>query len=207
MPMTMTPRDSPAAQGPPTFPLLSAGTESLLAQAHALAERTARAELGRHAHGGIGASDIAQEVVIRLAAMDISGLANWQAWVTTVARNRARDALRAQRRHRHESLGDFADAGGGVPRALASRMRALGPSGGVLADMAWTQAVQVLSPRERDALQASLDGWSNQQIAERMGYASGSSVAVILTRARAKLRTAFPAGPQREALLAQVRLY
>jgi DNA-directed RNA polymerase specialized sigma24 family protein len=181
---------------------------SVLAEAHTLALRVARAELGQQAHDGIDADDVAQEVLLRFAALDLAGIGTWRAWAPPAARNRARDALRAQRRHRHEDLagygptGDAAE-GAGLPRQL----RVLGPSGGVLAAMAWARATQLLNERERQALAASLDGASNQEIAEQLGYASAASVAVTLTRARVKLRAAFPAGPARDLLLGEIRLY
>jgi DNA-directed RNA polymerase specialized sigma24 family protein len=90
---------------------------------------------------------------------------------------------------------------------LPRQLRALGPSGAVLATMAWARATQMLNPRERQALAASLDGWTNQEIAEQLGYASAASVAVTLTRARAKLRAAFPPGTARDLLVGEIRLY
>ena len=181
----------------------------VLAEAHTIALRVARAELGQHSHEGIDADDIAQEALLRLATLDLSEMDNWRAWVTTAARNRARDALRAERRHAHQALAGFGDEGtAGQPGApLLRQLRVLGPSGSVLATMAWARATQVLGPREREALAANLDGWSNQDIAARMGYASAATVAVTLTRARAKLRAAFPAGPARDLLLGEIRLY
>ena len=181
----------------------------VLAEAHTIALRVARAELGQHSHEGIDADDIAQEALLRLATLDLSEMDNWRAWVTTAARNQARDALRAERRHAHQALAGFGDEDtAGQPGApLPRQLRALGPSGSVLATMVWARATQVLGPREREALAANLDGWSNQDIAARMGYASAATVAVTLTRARAKLRAAFPAGPARDLLLGEIRLY
>lgn len=181
----------------------------ILAEAHRIAVREARAELGLHAHEGIGADDVAQEVLLRLATLDLSGVGNWRGWVTTAARNRARDALRAEQRHGRHDLARFGDeAIPGEPGAeLPRQLRALGPSGSVLAAMAWSRATQILGPWEREALAASLDGWSNQDIAVRMGYANAATVAVTLSRARAKLRAAFPAGPARDLLLGEIRLY
>ena len=121
--------------------------------------------------------------------------------MTTAARNRARDALCAERRHAHQALAGFGDdATADQPGApLPRQLRALGPSGSVLATMAWARATQILGPREREALAANLDGWSNQDIAARMGYASAVTVAVT--------RPAFPAGPARDLLLGEIRLY
>lgn len=204
---TLIPSDSTASD---YLALDSAGPDPLmLAEAHRIALRVARAELGQHAHEGIDADDVAQDVLLRLATLDLSEVGNWRAWVTTATRNRARDALRAERRHAHQALAGFGDgATPGEPGApLPRQLRALGPSGDVLAEMAWAKATQFLSPREREALAASLDGWSNQDIAARMGYASAATVAVTLTRARAKLRAAFPAGPARDLLLGEIRLY
>jgi RNA polymerase sigma factor (sigma-70 family) len=205
--LTMTPTEAPV---PHALAGGAAGPDPLiLAEAHQLAVRVARAELGQHAHEGIGAEDVAQEVLLRVSTLDLSEVGNWRAWVTTAARNRARDALRAERRHAHQALAGFGDeATPGEPGApLPRQLRALGPSGSVLAAMAWARATQILGPREREALGASLDGWSNQDIAARMGYASAATVAVTLTRARAKLRAAFPAGPARDLLLGEIRLY
>jgi RNA polymerase sigma factor (sigma-70 family) len=198
-----TPTDNPTSTHAPTRP-----DPEVLAEAWAIARRVAHAELGQRAHEGVDADDVAQEVLLRFAAVDLSELGNWRAWVTTAARNRARDALRAENRHRHQDLARFGEAAGPAPvAALPRQLRALGPSGSVLAAMAWDRATQVLNPREREALGASLDGWSNQEIAERMRYASAASVAVILTRARVKLRAAFPAGPARDLLCGEIRLY
>lgn len=207
MTMTMTPTETPA---PCDLAGDAAGPDPLLlTEAHRIAVRVARAELGQHAHEGIDAEDVAQEVLLRLATLDLAEVGNWRAWVTTAARNRARDALRAERRHAHQALAGFGDeANPGEPGAPLPRLlRALGPSGSVLAAMAWARATQILSPREREALAASLDGWSNQDIAARMGYANAATVAVTLTRARAKLRAAFPAGTARDLLLGEIRLY
>jgi RNA polymerase sigma factor (sigma-70 family) len=207
MTMTMIPTEAPvphdlAGDAADPDPLM-------LAEAHQIAVRVARAELGQHAHEGIGAEDVAQEVLLRVSTLDLSEVGNWRAWVATAARNRARDALRAERRHAHQALAGFGDeATPGEPGApLPRQLRALGPSGSVLAAMAWARATQILGPREREALAANLDGWSNQDIAAQMGYASAATVAVTLTRARAKLRAAFPAGPARDLLLGEIRLY
>lgn len=113
----------------------------------------------------------------------------------------------ARRRHRHEGLGSFGEAAADPRRVEPRQLRDVGPSGGVLAQMGWASVGQGLGPRERQAVGLSLDGWSNREIAEHMGYASGASVAVILTRARAKVRRAFPVGPQRDVLLGEVRVY
>lgn len=179
----------------------------VLAEGHTIALRVARAELGLQAHEGVDADDVAQDVLLRFATQDLTGIGNWRAWVTTAAKYRARDALRAQRRHQHEDLAGFGQDGRASGPGLPRQLRALGPSGAVLATMAWARATQVLNPRERQALAASLDGWINQEIAEQLGFASAASVAVTLTRTRAKLRAAFPAGTARDLLLGEINLY
>lgn len=181
----------------------------MLTEAKQIAVRVARAELGKYAHEGIDADDVAQDVLLRLASRDLSEVANWRGWVATAARNRARDAIRAEQRHAHRALDGFGDdASPGEPGTPPPRqLRVLGPSGSVLAAMAWARATQILRPRQREALAASLDGWSNQDIAVRMGYANAATVAVTLTRARAKLRAAIPAGPAQDLLLGEIRLY
>ncbi len=180
--------------------------DATLAEAHRLARRVARRMLGSDARDGLDAEDVAQVVLLRFADIDLATLGNWRAWITTITRNRALDLLRAERRHGHEALGDSRDpqdqrADAPLPRQL----RQLGPSGEVMARMALRQSAAVLGPRERQVLMAHLHGWSNQEIAHRLGYASPGSVAVILTRARRRVRTAFPEGPERSLLLGDVR--
>lgn len=205
---TLTPSDTPScspAHDEVDRPILPG--PQVLAEADTIAFRVARAELGLQAHEGIDADDVAQDVLLRFATQDLAGVGNWRAWVTTAAKNRARDALRAQRRHQHEDLAGFGQEGQAAGPGLPRQLRALGPSGTVLATMAWARATQVLNPREHQALAASLDGWTNQEIAEQLGYASAASVAVTLTRARGKLRAAFPPGTARDLLLGEIRLY
>ncbi len=199
--MTTQTRDTPSRMSHPS--------ESTLAEAHRVALRVARSVLGEGVHDGVDAHDVAQEVLVRFAGLDPSTIANWQAWVTTAARRRALDVIRAEKRHGHAALDLFDGEDNPPGRApLPRRLRALGASAEPVSRLALRSLATHLNDRERKVLWAHLDGWSNREIAQGLGYASADAVAVTLTRIRSKVRAAFPPGPERHLLLGETpRVY
>ena len=190
-----------------------ADTDTLVA-AHALAVRVARRLLDGDTREGIDAEDVAQEVLLRFAQLDVRDLGNWEAWVTRAARNRAIDLMRAMQRHKNVEFDRFRDEAGstygqgraaGEPMPIALVM--LGPSAQGMHDQLVEHATQVLTDTERRVLFRHLAGWTNTEIADELGYAGANVVAVTLSRARRKVRQAIPAGMQRDLLLGDQRLY
>ena len=51
-------------------------------EAYRLAVRTARSVLRDDVHEGIDAHDVAQEILLRFADLDLATIGNWRAWVT-----------------------------------------------------------------------------------------------------------------------------
>ena len=190
-----------------------ADTETLVA-AHALAVRVARRLLDGDAREGIDAEDVAQEVLLRFAQLDVTDLDNWEAWVTRAARNRAIDLMRAMQRHRNVEFDRFSDEAGsadgrGRPTSepLPIALIMLGPSAQAMHHQLVEHATQVLTDTERGILFRHLAGWTNTEIANELGYAGANVIAVTLSRARRKVRQAIPAGMQRDLLLGDQRLY
>ena len=174
-------------------------TDDQLHEARAIALRVAN----RYLEPATGlADDVAQATLVKFVDVDLDGLGNWRAWVNRVARNEAIDHLRREKNH-WWGVTDL-DAS---PSAPPKQLREVGPSAAGMWPQIITKLTETLGDREREMLLASLDGASNDDIARDFGYANGRSVAVILTRARAKVRAAFTDRQEVLKLLGPQRLY
>jgi RNA polymerase sigma factor (sigma-70 family) len=140
--------------------------------------------------------DIAQDVVLRWLMQDPPPQ-DWRAWVATVARNRVRDVMGAERGGRE--LPD-----GRVDQLVELGTRIYGPSAQVIDRHQLRQMLGPLSERELEVLLHSLDGASNAEIADWLGYASAASVATLLSRTKRKIRDA---NPDTDLALRRERIY
>jgi RNA polymerase sigma factor (sigma-70 family) len=174
-------------------------TDDQLHEARAIALRVAN----RYLEPASGlADDVAQATLVKFVDIDLHRAGNWRAWVNRVARNEAIDHLRREKTH-WWGVTDV-DAS---PSAPPKPLREVGPSAAGMWPQIITKLTETLGDREREMLLASLDGASNDDIARVFGYANGRSVAVILTRARAKVRAAFTDRQEVLELLGTQRLY
>lgn len=174
-------------------------TDDQLHEARAIALRVAN----RYLEPATGlADDVAQATLVKFVDVDLDRLGNWRAWVNRVARNEAIDHLRREKTHWWG--GTDVDAS---PSAAPKPLREVGPSAAGMWPQIITKLTETLGDREREMLLASLDGASNDDIARDFGYANGRSVAVTLTRARAKVRAAFTDRQEVLELLGPQRLY
>jgi len=152
-----------------------------------IAARTARRYVDRDL-----AEDVAQETLIRLQGADPEHLVSWQAWVATTSRNLALDIVRREVRRRE------------IDGRHRPRIATVGASDGATRADAVAIALSILGDRERKVFVAHLQGASNADIADDLGYASASSVGVTLSRSRAKMRRAFPDEDELRLLLGDV---
>ena len=146
--------------------------------------------------------DVAQATIVKFLQVDLATLDNWRAWVNRVARNEAIDHLRREEKYWHGI--DDRDIS---PSAPPKQMRDIGPSAAGMWPQILDKLTETLSEREREMLLASLDGASSADIAHDFGYANGRSVAVVLTRIRAKVRAAFSDRNEVLGLLGEQRIY
>jgi RNA polymerase sigma factor (sigma-70 family) len=131
------------------------------------------------------ADDVAQEAICRLLRQDPQP-ANLEAWLTTVVRNLVIDLHRKGDRRAHGAFG-------GMPseRSLQRQGYVGEPvSGPALDRMEIGQALDCLRGQERHVLELHLAGRTNQEIADRFGYASTAVAAVTLSRAKRRVRAA-----------------
>jgi RNA polymerase sigma factor (sigma-70 family) len=183
-------------------------TTADVAAAQETARRVAQQRLGARAWEGIGVEDVVQEVLLRFAALDLHGIDNWEAWVVTATKNRCSDVMAAERRHGNEAAGTSTDLDGQGPDSLKRvGMWVVGPSAAAIRPQMLEHILAVLSDQERAIVARHLDGYSNADIAEEFGYASAQSVAVTITRARAKVRERFASPEERDAILNPQRPY
>jgi DNA-directed RNA polymerase specialized sigma24 family protein len=131
------------------------------------------------------AEDIAQDVVERWLMQDPKPTA-WRGWVRTVARNRVSDLMASDRGGREVPYDGTSDGYIALAGAL------FGPSGQTIARMRIGTLLGDLPPAECRVVLASLEGWSNAEIAAEFGYANSATVATVLARAKAKIRQASP---------------
>lgn len=127
------------------------------------------------------AEDVAQEVMITVLRRGLDGIDDAQAFVATIARNAAIDAITSRKRTR-ESLTDDV---GWIEEILDTHR---GPAGQATLAETLRMIVAPLSERQRDVFLAYLDGIPQAEIADRFGYASAAAVAVTLTRIRRLIR-------------------
>jgi RNA polymerase sigma factor (sigma-70 family) len=173
-----------------------------------IARRVARHRLGGVAREGIDVDDVVQEVLLRFARLDLDEVDNWEAWVVTVTRNRCSDLLAAARRHQNTPIDPDPSRADEQPDAdIRIATRVIGPSAAGMIGLLAAQITQVLSERERAVLMAHVDGWTNAEIAERFGYARAQSVAVIVSRAKRRVREQFATAAQRDDLINPQRVY
>lgn len=163
--------------------------DEILTEAYLLARDTASRVVSSEAE------DIAQDTVLQLSERDLSELRDWRSWVRTVARRRALDVQRRERRRRQIL------ERGRIPTRLP------GPSDAGVRETSLAQVLAVLSDRDADLLLAQLDGASNAELAERFGLANAATVAVTLNRIRRRIRDAFPSQTLRELLGEVPRIY
>ncbi len=193
-------------------------TDDDIARARTVATVTASRWLKHHSHEGIGVEDVVQEVLLRFVQLDLAEIRNTDAWIVRATKNRCADVSAAARRHGQVPIpGDDAapdDPAYGRARAVGVRpaevsiaMTSIGPSAGAMAPMMLAHALSGLSERERELLLRHSEGWSNSEIAQRLGYASAGSVAVSVSRAKAKIRQRFASGSSRAELLNPQRVY
>ncbi len=193
-------------------------TDDDIARARTVATATAHRWLKHHCHEGIGVEDVVQEVLLRFVQLNLAEIRNPDAWIVRATRNRCADVTAAAKRHGQVPIpGD----GGGADDSARARARAIGvrpaevsiaitamgPSAGAMAPMMLSHALAGLSPRERELLLRHSEGWSNSEIAQHLGYASAQSVAVSVSRAKAKVRERFASDSQRADLLHPQRVY
>jgi RNA polymerase sigma factor (sigma-70 family) len=176
------------------------------ARAELIARRIAASRLGGVAREGIEVEDVVQDVLVRLVATDKSELRNWEAWVSRVTVNRCNDVLAAKLLHGNEPLPEGLDTDAPIDEATRIATRVMGPSAAGMGGLMVQRVLASLSPRERAVLLAQESGYTNAEIAERLGYASGRSVAVVASRAKAKVRAAFQ-GDARQEIVNPVRVY
>lgn len=183
-------------------------TSADVAAAQEIARRIASQRLGARAWEGIGVDDVVQEVLLRFASLDLDVIDNWEAWVVTATRNRCNDVMAAERRHDHEWV-DPATAldGAGSDALKRIGMWVVGPSAAGMRPQMMEHVLAVLSDQERAVVDRHLDGFSNADIAQEFGYASAQSVAVTISRARAKVRERFASPSQRDEVLNPQRPY
>ncbi len=155
---------------------------SRLQEAHAFALARAR-RLIRDIHT---AEDVAQDAMLRLLGQD-SAPANIEAWLTRVVANLANDHHRQQNRRRPPAgpLGD-----GGLPdeRDLLDHGLANWVSGPALNAIKLDDVLASLNVRERQILTLHLQGWTNGEIADELGYAGEATVRTLLSRTKARIR-------------------
>ena len=176
------------------------------ARAEQLARRIATSRLGGAAREGIEVEDVVQDTLVRLVAAEQAELANWEAWVSRVTVNRCKDVLAANRLHGNQPLPEGLEADAPIDEAARIATRVMGPSAAGMGGLMVQRVLASLSPRERDVLLAQEAGYTNAEIAERLGYASDRSAAVVASRAKAKVRAAFQ-GEARQEIVNPVRVY
>ena len=128
----------------------------------------------------VSADDVAQDVALQFHRMAVKP-ENWRGWTATATRHRLVDL--ARQRGGAAVLDD---------ELQARVLRAMGPSGGVIAGAQARGAPGVLSQGERDLFGEHLLGVSNAELAERYGYRSPQVVSTLLSRIAAKIRRHFP---------------
>jgi RNA polymerase sigma-70 factor (ECF subfamily) len=155
---------------------MASGTEQLLVRAREFALDYAR----RCGAGGY-AEDVAQDALLRLLRQDPQPQ-NVEAWLTRVVANLLNDKHRLMRRRPRavgiDGVDEMDELGQAQPRLsseVADRMR--------IAD-----ALDSLSLRQREMLEAHLEGARNADIAERFGLANERVAAVTLARIRRRVR-------------------
>jgi RNA polymerase sigma factor (sigma-70 family) len=183
-------------------------TTAELAAAQDIARRTANRRLSGRDWEGVGAEDVVQDVLLRFAELDLDVIENWDAWVVTATRNRCADVMAAELRHGNKAIDPTPGASGaGLDPSAQLSTWVLGPSAAGMRPQLIAHILEVLSDQERAVVTRHLDGWSNAEIAEEFGYASARSVAVTISRARAKVRQRFDSRRERDELLGPQRPY
>lgn len=155
---------------------------SRLYEAHAFALARAR-RLIQDSHT---AQDVAQDAMIRLLVQD-SPPANIEAWLTRVVTNLANDHHRQQNR-RQPPPGAIGEGGLPEERDLLDRGLAKWVSGPALDAIKLQNVLDSLNQRERQILTLHLQGWTNSEIADELGYANEASVRTQLSRTKSRIR-------------------
>lgn len=133
-------------------------------------------------------ADIAQEVAVAYLAGETRPADNWEAWVTTVTKNRVIDHQRrvaiVGRASDQDQHTDF-DAYRQGQFEMGSSLRA---SSRVMLD----ELLSGLSERDRKILTLDAIGLSKSEIAEQVGLANANSARVTLSRIKKRLRDQHP---------------
>lgn len=132
------------------------------------------------------AEDVAQSIFLRLLSQGAEGIANVESYLYRAAINGALDLVRSRQSERNVPIEGVAEPASGSP--LASPERALGNR----ELRAWLrQAIGSLSPRSAEMFVLRyLEDRDHREIARLTGT-SRAVVAVLLSRARARLQKEF----------------